>query len=58
MNKNQFKGQIKQAKGRTREITGKVIGDRVMEDKGKVQNTAGKIQENIGNLEEDLKKGS
>lgn len=55
MNKDQLKGQIKQVKGSVKETTGKIIGDKTMEDKGKVQNTAGKVQQAYGDLKSDIK---
>lgn len=56
MNKDQVKGDINKAKGSIKETTGKVFGDKDMENKGKVQNAAGKAQKGFGNLKEEIKK--
>lgn len=37
MNKDQIKGQAKQAKGEVKELAGKLVGDKTMETKGMVQ---------------------
>ncbi|MFA5941658.1 MAG: CsbD family protein [Sinimarinibacterium sp.] len=55
MNKDQVKGQIKQAKGQIKNVAGKILGDRTMQAKGKIQDAAGKIQEGYGDLKADLK---
>ena len=49
MNKNQVKGRIKEAEGKVKEVTGQVVGNKSLEEKGKVQ--AG-----YGDLKDDLKK--
>lgn len=56
MNKDQVKGNISKAKGSIKETTGKVFGDKDMENKGKVQNAAGKAQTGFGSLKEEIKK--
>ena len=38
-------------------VAGKIVGNRSMEVKGKVQNTVGKVQAAYGDLKNDLKKG-
>lgn len=58
MNKDQIAGTAKQVKGDVKETVGKLIGDKTMENKGKVQNTAGTIQKGYGDVKEDLKDGS
>ena len=57
MNKDQIKGQAKQAKGEVKELAGKLVGDKAMETKGMVQKTAGKIQTGYGNAKDKMKKG-
>jgi uncharacterized protein YjbJ (UPF0337 family) len=57
MNKDQIAGKAKQVKGDVKEAVGKVIGDKTMENKGKVQNTVGTIQKGYGDVKEDLKDG-
>lgn len=58
MNKDQVKGDGKQTKGHVKEAAGKILGDKDMEDKGKIQNAAGKVQKGFGDLKEEVKKGS
>jgi uncharacterized protein YjbJ (UPF0337 family) len=55
MNKDQVKDQIKQAKGHIKETTGKIFGDKELENKGKIQNAAGKIQKSYGDVKENVK---
>jgi uncharacterized protein YjbJ (UPF0337 family) len=56
MNKDQVKGEIKQVKGNIKEAAGKVLGDKTMENKGKIQNAVGQVQKGYGDLKEDIKK--
>lgn len=58
MNKDQVKGQLKQAEGQVKEVTGKLIGDKTLENKGKVQNVVGKVQETYGDAKDEIKKAS
>jgi uncharacterized protein YjbJ (UPF0337 family) len=58
MNKDQTKGQIKEVKGNIKEVAGKALGDKTMENKGKVQNAVGKVQKGYGDAKEEIKKGS
>ena len=55
MNKDQVKGRIKEAKGKAKEIAGKVVGNKDLEQKGKIENADGKIQAGYGDLREDIK---
>lgn len=57
MNKDQIKGQARQAKGEVKELAGKLVGDKAMETKGVIQKTAGKIQAGYGNAKDKMKKG-
>ena len=56
MDKNQVKGRIKEAEGKAKEITGKIVGNKRLEEKGKAQKTVGKVQAGYGDLKDDLKK--
>ena len=56
MDKNQVKGRIKEAEGKAKEITGKIVGNKSLEEKGKVQKTVGKVQAGYGDLKNDIKK--
>jgi len=55
MNKNQTGGLLDEAKGRAKEITGKLVGNKTLELKGKAQNLAGKAQVIYGDIKESFK---
>lgn len=55
MNKDQVDGHIKEIKGKVKEVTGRVIGDKTMENKGKLQNAVGKAPAGYGDVKEDIK---
>lgn len=50
MNKDQVKGRIKEAKGKAKEIAGKVVGNKDLEQEGKIENADGKVQAGYGDL--------
>ena len=56
MNKDQIKGRLRKAEGKIKEVTGKVIGDKVLEDNGKTRKILGNIQAGYGDLKNDLDK--
>ncbi|MCW3479966.1 CsbD family protein [Neisseriaceae bacterium JH1-16] len=56
MNKDQVKGRIKEATGSVKEVTGKAIGNKELEEKGQLEKNAGKVQAGLGDLKNDLKK--
>ena|ERR1700674_243575 len=56
MNKDQVKGRIKEAEGKAKEVAGKIVGNKRVEEKGKVEQTVGKVQAGYGDLKDDLKK--
>jgi len=58
MNKDQVKGRVKEVKGNAKQIAGIVVGDKTLEQKGKLQNAVGKAQAGYGDLKEDLKKAT
>ncbi len=58
MNKYQIKGRIKETKGKAKEVTGKIISDKNLEEKGNVQTSIGKVQAGYGDIKNDLKKGN
>jgi uncharacterized protein YjbJ (UPF0337 family) len=55
MNKYQVNGRIDEAKGKVKELVGKVTGNEELEQKGKIQNVSGKVQAGIGDLKKDIK---
>ena len=56
MNKDQLKGRIEEAKGKVKEVAGKLTRNKSLERKGKIQNVAGKAQAGYGDLKDDIKK--
>lgn len=56
MNNDQVKGRVKEAEGKAKQVAGKVVGNKSLEEKGKVQKTFGKAQAGYGDLKNDLKK--
>jgi uncharacterized protein YjbJ (UPF0337 family) len=50
------KGKLHQVKGKVKEETGKLTGNKTHEIKGKVENAAGKVQEQYGKTKRDIKK--
>jgi uncharacterized protein YjbJ (UPF0337 family) len=58
MNKDQVKGRIKETMGKVKEVAGKIVGDKNVEQNGKVQTDIGNVQAGYGDLKKDLKKGS
>ena len=55
MNKHQVKGRIEKAKGKVKEVAGKMIGNKDLERKGKMQNIKGKVQAGYGDTKENFK---
>ena len=53
---NDTKGKMHQAKGTIKEAVGKLVGNKELEAKGKVENLGGKVQEKIGQVEKVLNK--
>jgi len=53
MNKDRIEGSVEQAKGKVKEVAGKVTGDSKLETEGKVQQTAGKGKEHHRNIYPD-----
>jgi len=56
MNKDQVKGRMKEVEGKVKEIAGKAVGNKTLEEKGKVQNAVGNVQAGYGDRKRDLKK--
>lgn len=55
MNRDQVKGRTAQMEGQIKETTGKVVGNKELEEKGKLQKRIGKVRSGFGDLKEDLK---
>lgn len=56
MNIDQVKARIKAATGKAKEVTGKVVGNKDMEQKGKAQKSEGKTQTAQSDIKQDIKK--
>ena len=55
MNKDQVKGRVEEAKGQVKEVAGKAVGNKELEQKGRMQKAGGTIQAGYGDLQEDIK---
>jgi uncharacterized protein YjbJ (UPF0337 family) len=56
MNKDQVEGRLKKAGGKVKEIAGKLVGDRFLEQKGRRGRVAGTVQAGYGDLKNKMKK--
>ena len=55
MDKDRIQGSAEQAKGKLKEVAGKVTGDTKLEAEGKAQKVAGKIQNTVGGMKDAVK---
>jgi uncharacterized protein YjbJ (UPF0337 family) len=55
MNKDQVKGRVKESEGKTKEVTGKLVGNETLEAKGKVQKILGEAQAKFGDVKQGMK---
>ena len=55
MDKDRIEGSAEQAKGKVKEVAGKVTGDSKLETEGKADQVAGKIQNTVGGIKDTLK---
>ena len=55
MNKDRIQGSAEQAKGKVKEVAGKITGDAKLENEGKAQQAAGKIQNIVGGMKDAVK---
>jgi uncharacterized protein YjbJ (UPF0337 family) len=51
-------GKMDQAKGKVKEATGVLVGDKKLEREGKIQHAAGHVKEKAGELADDVKKAT
>jgi uncharacterized protein YjbJ (UPF0337 family) len=51
-NHDNAEGTWHQVKGKIKEIAGKAVGKRDLENEGKAENVGGKVQEKIGEIKE------
>ena len=55
MDKDRIKGSAEQAKGKLKEVAGKVSGDSKLEGEGKGDQIKGKIQNTVGGIKDTLR---
>jgi uncharacterized protein YjbJ (UPF0337 family) len=55
MNKDRIQGSAEQAKGKVKEVAGKMTGDSKLETEGKAQQVAGKVQNTVGGIKDAVK---
>jgi uncharacterized protein YjbJ (UPF0337 family) len=55
VNKDQVKGRVNEAKGKIKEVAGKLVGNKTLEAKGKVQKIVGEAQAKFGDIKQDVK---
>jgi uncharacterized protein YjbJ (UPF0337 family) len=48
--KDKVQGQYEETKGKVKEQTGKALGDREMEKRGRQEKTGGQIREKVGQI--------
>ncbi len=58
MNKNQAEGRAEEAKGKSKEVVGKVIGDKRTEFEGKAEKFGGKAKAKVGDMNDTAKKST
>lgn len=56
MNKDQVRGALEQAKGKVKEVTGEVVGNKQLEAEGDAEQVAGKVQKAYGDVKDNVKK--
>ena len=55
MDKDRVKGSLEQAKGKVKEVAGKVTGDSKLEGEGKADQVAGKVRNTVGVIKDTLR---
>jgi uncharacterized protein YjbJ (UPF0337 family) len=55
MDKDRVEGSVEQAKGKGKEVAGKLTGDSKLEGEGKADQVTGKIQNTIGGIKDTLR---
>ena len=55
MNKDQVAGRVDEAKGKVKEVAGRIAGSEKLEAEGVMDQASGKVQKNYGDAKEDVK---
>ena len=58
MDKDRIEGAAEQAKGKIKEVAGKVTGDFKLETEGKADQVAGKIKNTVGGIKDTIKQAA
>lgn len=56
MNKDQVKGRAAELAGKTKKVTGKILHDNTLKEKGRIEEVAGKARATYGDTKEEWKK--
>ena len=57
MNKDQIKGRKEELTGEAKKVTGKVVGNKALEERGRAEKAAGKARATYGDVKNEFKKG-
>jgi uncharacterized protein YjbJ (UPF0337 family) len=55
INKSQIQGRVTEAKGKIKEVAGKLVGNERLETKGKIEKVLGETQAKFGYIKADIK---
>jgi uncharacterized protein YjbJ (UPF0337 family) len=55
VDKDRVRGSVEQAKGKVKEVVGRVTGDRKLASEGKAGQLKGKVQNAVGGLKDSLR---
>jgi uncharacterized protein YjbJ (UPF0337 family) len=55
MDKDRIEGSTEQAKGKIKEVAGKVTGDSKTEAEGKTDQVKGKVQNTVGGIKDSIR---
>ena len=56
LNKEQVKGLTNAVEGKSKEVVGKIVGNKDLEVRGAVQKTLGAVLGKVGDAKQDMKK--
>ncbi|MCF8482812.1 MAG: CsbD family protein [Rhodospirillum sp.] len=56
MNKDTIKGSFKKFSGAIKQKAGELVGDKNLEEKGKVEQVEGKLEEGVGQMKDEARK--
>jgi len=56
MNKDQIKGRAEEVAGEAKKVTGKLVGNKALEEKGRAERAAGKARAVYGDVKNEFNK--